>query len=386
MSLETCRELVRKLVEGDSACSFRNEDDWKKVEDIVKTWFAFVKVKESDDTFAEAFREERMTMRAILETRQTGYHEPEVKLRGKERSGFVRKIRTMQGVAGIKERMTSANFHGVGAMQRAKYEKGLFDVSAALLNPKLSLKIGGGAAGPPPPRAAAAAGPPPLTATAAARPAPPPPPKSDGDQNQIYRATGDTTYVFMPVPREGDMYVFYMLTLLAKESNSQGFKQFVSYMKSRFTRIKFAFDGDAGAKFLDFATSGELPPKIRYGFGNLLPATASDAEIKRRRQEATRYRQILASKKRNEIIIAYRQHGELARQPSTFPLYAKGVFVEDRLKPSEPAHKGYVVVNDQMQPTGQIITLGGEMKAGSEHTLGGRMDAYPKDGTKTAAQ
>jgi hypothetical protein len=369
MSLEACRGAVQELLVGKSACSFKTEAEWKRAEDTVKRWFASVKVAESDDTFAAAFTDSRMTMRAILDGRQTGYYTEQVPIRGQQAAGGVRWIKTMQGVPGIKERMTPDNFYGVGKLDRAKYEKGLFDQSAVLLNPKLNLAIGG--------VEKTAAPPAPVVVPAHGAPPPPPPPMAK-QTNQIYRTTGNTTYIFMPVVREEDLLVFHTLNMLAKSTKTQGLAEFVMYMKSRLTRIKLVFEGDAGAKFLDFAPAGDALPKFRYGFGNLLPGDASLEEIQMRRLKATEYKQALRGMKRNEIIIAYRQHGMLARQPSTFPVYAKGVFAQNARDPNDPIHKGYLVVGEDMTPTGQILTLKGEMKPGTAASLGGSTNLFPK--------
>lgn len=365
MGLEQSRAEVEELLVGKSASSLRTEEEWRGAQDVVLRWFADVKVAESMDTFQAAFQDSRMTMRAILEDRQTGYWRQKVPIRGADSDAGVRDLKSMYGVAGIKERMVATNFQAQGKLERAKYEKGLFDMSAALLNPKISLKIGGGADIAPAPARLTGTGPP-----------PPPPPMAAG-ANQIYRTTGDTTYVFMPVSPERDMLIFHVLNLASKVSASQGFKRFAQYMKSRLTRIKFAFEGDAGAKFLDFAPIGEQLPKFRYGYGNIMKPTASDKEIADRKLKATEYKTILRSGKRNEIILAYRQHGTLADQPSTFPVFAKGVFAPNAAMPHDPFHKGYEVVGDDLKPKGFILTLGGVMRAGRASDLGGTISLFP---------
>jgi hypothetical protein len=186
----------------------------------------------------------------------------------------------------------------------------------------------------------------------------------------MYRTTGDTLYVFMPVSRQEDMLVFYMLNLLAKSprTTSEGLKAFVGIMKSRLTRIKFAFEGDGGCKFLDFAPKGEPLPKFRYGFGKMMKATIDDTEIRNRKRAALEYKSILRGNNRNEIVLAYRQHGTLGR-PSSFPVFAKGVFLPKTAGAigacgSCGSHKGFVVVDENMAYTGEIITLQGQKMPG----------------------
>jgi hypothetical protein len=344
MSLESDR-LNMNLLLFDLAYSFKTEQDWRVAQDYVLRWFASLKVDESYETFDEAFQDSRMTVRCILQTRQAGYYEEKVPIRGKESEGGVRTIKTMQGVPGIKERMAPSNFFGEGAENREKYNKGLFDVSGVLLDGKRSLKLGGD-----------------LTT-----------------KNQMYRTTGDTVYVFMPVPRQEDMIIFCMLCGLAKyeRPGSQGLKIFAQYMKSRLTRIKLAFEGDAGCKFLDFSPAGEEQPKFRYGFGKIMKGTATDEEVRKRKVDANLYKNVLLGTNRNEIVIAYRQHGCLS-MASSFPVYAKGVFSPNNGEATGACgscgqQKGFVVVDENMKPTGDIITLKGLKQAGTAKDLGGFM-------------
>ncbi|MEP7381649.1 MAG: hypothetical protein ABI910_08175 [Gemmatimonadota bacterium] len=375
MTLEICRREMDRLLTSDNASSLATEEAWTTVADIAKRWFAFVKVAESYDTWEKALGEERMTMRGIHSERQIGtYVAPVARVDGRSQENR-HDVRNLQGVAGMRERMNSANFSGAGKVMREKYAKGLWDASAVLVNPRVSLRIGGGAmpaaaaqrAAIPqaaPPRPAASGGPPP----------PPPPPAAGLAYNQIYRLSGDATYVFMPVPDEADMRIFYLLTHVSKTSTSPGFKQWVTYMKSRFTRITFTFGGDGGTTYTDFAPAGELQPKIKFGFGKQLSGTLSKAEIHQRRLVDTQYKQVLTSGTRHEIVIAYRQHGLLAQQPSRFPVWAKGVFAPNAHGPL--IHRGYAVVDEAMQPVGRVIDLRGTLHDGTAETLGGRLDLF----------
>lgn len=183
---------------------------------------------------------------------------------------------------------------------------------------------------------------------------------------QMYRTGGDTTYVFMPVARQADMVCFYLLRLLAKESQSEGLKAFVRLMKSRLTRIRLAFEGEAGCKFLDFAPQGDALPKFRYGFGKIMKGTATDGEVARRKADAMMYKKVLLGNNRNEIVLAYRQHGTLSK-PSSFPIFAKAVFMPKEKKNEWACancgfHKGFVVVKDNGELTTEIITLKGEKR------------------------
>jgi len=315
------------------------ESDWLQVEDMVLDWFVDVKAAESDDDFYKAYKDNRLTLRCILEERHTGHYQPDtIAPKG---SGSLQDntkgIKTMQGIAGMKERMTYTNYFGHGGKlreEKAKYTKGLFDVSACLVDGGRDLQIG-------------------------------------ADKNQMYRTSGNTTYVFMPVPREEDMLNYCLIHDMAKSplNTSKGFKTFVAYMKSRLTRIKYAFEGDAGAIFVNFEPNGELYPKIKYGFGKVLKRWSTPEQIEKRRMDSLLYTSILKGTNRNEIIVSYRQHGLLSKQPSVFPVYAKGVFVKTK-DPNEPEHKGFVVITDEYQPTGKIIRVNGQICNGTEKDFG----------------
>ena len=356
MGLDESRQRMWEIL-IEKGYVIETEEDWLKVEDIVRSWFADVKVEESAETFHGAFKDSRMTVRAILQERHAGHYAPE-KLEHKTKGMAENKnwqyvgggqqvllpaipsskveagqVRTMQGIPGMKERMDSSNFFGVGAWANEKQVKGLHNVSAVLLNGKGTLKIG-------------------------------------DSPNQMYRTSGNTTWIFMPVPREEDMLNYCLLLTLAKTplNRSQGLKSFADYMKSRLTRIKLAFEGDAGSTFKNTAPEGELVPKVKYGFGLKLSVKSSDEVIRQRKLDALIYKTILEGGKRNEIIVAYRQHGLLAKQPSDFPVYAKGAFIKTS-DPNKPIHVGFVVVGEDLLPTGKIIGLDGVMSQGTERDL-----------------
>lgn len=339
MGLEQTRKLVWDTL-ITKGYYIETEADWLQVKDMILSWFVDVKAAESEDTFYKAYKDNRLTLRCILEERHTGHYTPP-SIAPKGKGELVKNeagIKTMQGIAGMKERMTHTNFFGHGGklrQEKAKYSKGLFDVSACLMDGSRLLEIG-------------------------------------ADQTQMYRTSGNTTYIFMPVPQEEDMLNYCLMHDMATSplNKSQGFKKFLEYMKSRLTRIKYAFEKDAGALFVNFAPEGELYPKIKYGFGlKYMPRWSTPEQIRKRRVDALLYTTILKGTNRNEIIVAFRQHGLLVKQPSAFPVYAKAVFVKTST-PNEPDHKGFVVIDDQYRPTGKIIRLSGEMCPGTEQDFG----------------
>jgi hypothetical protein len=101
------------------------------------------------------------------------------------------------------------------------------------------------------------------------------------------------------------MLCFFLLTLLAKSSTRGGPQSFRA--------------GDEGPSDPDQAG-------VRYGFGKIMKGTASDSEVPQRKLAAMEYKKVLLGKNRNEIVIAYRQHGTLSK-PSAVPIFAKAVFM-----------------------------------------------------------
>jgi hypothetical protein len=298
-----------------------------------------------------------MTIRAIQVGRHGDLYEPAVSNKEskkyytewvsktpfeKPEEGVGRQIKTMQGVPGIEERMNRDNWtHTAADFRNHKMDKGLYDVSAGLLNPKRPIVKGVH--------------------------------KGEHDAKpQLHTYSGKVLWVFMPVPSEQDMTLYYQLNDMAKKptTTSLSFKAFMSVAGSRFTRIKFAFETDAGLAFFDAAPEGEPYGKFRYGHAALykwkenetdkVPKTRrmSDGEIAERKLAARKYTQILQATNENEIVLAYRQHG-LSSTPvdqRKFPVYA---FYND--SPSDLEHRYSVVKPSagQYLPTNQFITDNG---------------------------
>lgn len=327
--------------DGISEASWARDDP---LFDYVNRWFMFVKLAEQADTFSAAWSQKRMTVRAIKEDRKTGVYTQSVLPgdkeypRGVPRERQLHEVRVLQGVEGLKERMNPLNWLGGDPGRTMKYTKGLHDNSACLLNPDLPLKIGANA---------------------------------KDTSTQMYRLTGDTLYVWMPLPPEEDMIIFGGLCDLARHpgTTSPGFKSYVDFMRRRFTRIKFTFEGDGGCGFRDFAPEGSPFPKIKYGYGNFLKVSETPEQVYKRKLKAREYTTLLRDYKgRNEIIMKYREHGWPGGPPSNFPMFAKAVFAAPK---ATGDHLGFVVVNDMEIPTGEIIDLHGQLTAGTDRTLNG---------------
>jgi len=144
-------------------------------------------------------------------------------------------------------------------------------------------------------------------------------------------------YVFMPLPQEADLETFFILNGLAKDPASpQAFKDSMRWRGHRLTRIKYAQERDMAIKYWDVG-SLQGPGRVKItmgGYGgkadykknpeDTVYATANSADIAKRRQLATQYRSILKDEpdaEYNEVIITYRSHGNPNRG-SRFPVYA----------------------------------------------------------------
>ena len=311
----------------------------------VNRWFMFVKMAEQDDTFKKAWDDNRLTVRAILDTRKTGtYVQPTLPARkyprGVPSNVKMHDVNVLQGIAGLKERMDPMNWLGGQPGRTAKYTKGLHDNSACLMNNDMPLLLGA---------------------------------SEDDNSTQMYRTSGDTLYVWMPLAPEEDMVIFGGLCDLAKSggTTSHGFKSYVDFMRRRFTRVKFTFEGDAGCGFRDFSEENSPFPRIKYGYGNFLKVNETPKQVRARKVKAREYTTLIKDfKGRNEIVVAYRQHGWPGGGGSKFPMYAKGVFTA---RGGEGKHLGFVVVDDGEQPTGDIINLKGQVSAGNAGNFGGYM-------------
>lgn len=344
MALPESRARLRELIEGPNAVPFSTEKDWENVQDAVLTWFVDLKLEESRDTFNKAFQESRMTIRAIQEGRHGAfeptskpkneyYYEYVTKVRGEKGDEKKdRQVKTMQGVPGIQARMTPDNFRLQGPNIRSlKNDKGLHDVSAGLLNPKRPLRIGGGQ-------------------------------KKGEEKPQLHRYSGQALWVFMPVPSEADLTIFYQLTEMSKkpQTTSLGFKACMRVLRSRLTRIKFAFENDAGLTFIDLAPEGEAIGKFRYGYTALKKPSLEQMtpeEIQERKLAARTYKTVLKKDNENEIVLAYRQHG-LSSIPSRFPIYA---FYNWEEKNPEKRLSVVKAVVDHYEPTGEYISESGRL-------------------------
>jgi len=320
--------VMRAYNSGQIDC--RSKSAWLSTgKPLVEKWFATLKDWESADTFERAFTQNRMTIRgmAMGDNQKSAVRreknkapsegeeevpyddtvtEKELKLGaigkfqvpklGQARNPATdRYMNTFYGIKGIQARNNPENFR---PGHSRKNELGLHDLSATLLHCDRPIF------------------------------------------NQLkYYAVA--TCVFMPMPLQDDMALFYLLN---KESKEPGvcpeFRQYIREIAGKFTRIKYAQAADMHTTYVDIGGLDSLAePKIRYGIGGKVGGAANESrggvsterdvmksDILRRRELAIRYQSILSAEDKktgaNEIVIAYRSHGN-GDTPSQFPMFAE---------------------------------------------------------------
>lgn len=311
MSLDDARKNLKQRLESGKAFDSGEEGETLR---LMEVWWDLFKKWEQNDRFLTAFREGRMSCRQCDETGHYGVYEG---VKGIENFAVKHVTTSPQtqpypeeryriGRDALKERLDPVNLDGG---QRLKYKKGLHDLSASLLTPKI----------------------PKLTDQVRWK---------DDSQKDSKLLTWCT--VFMPLPEPGDMAVFDLLNTLGKQARLTQPKVYekVVWMRHRMTRLKLADSVDIGAGLRDVATGNPLgkdyKPNFKYGMKGFLgedgKLTGIDAT---RHQKALNYpsilptdQQIAEKQKRmmelenkdaintNEIVISYRAH-----EGVRFPLF-----------------------------------------------------------------
>ena len=137
--------------------------------------------------------------------------------------------------------------------------------------------------------------------------------------------------VFMPLPLQEDLNFIDQLNKICKNEpklHMSIFHQKIRYFLSNMTRLKVAYERDIGAGF-QIKDSSTPNIKIKYSYGSRiktqlhpLGTRITDKDIKHLRNNAINYKNILEQSnnkaKYNEIIISYRSH-----QNKMFPLLSK---------------------------------------------------------------
>lgn len=286
--------------------------------ELTHEWYVELKKFEGEETFSNAFTQNRMTMRLLNAdpSRSANDYKRDVESHKveKQRDGSFKKVGEIKqvylsgGLEGMKDRMNPDSFSrpdpdpsGVRG-QSEKNGLGLHDLSARLLDGRFDIG------------------------------------------KQGFKIEKVKHAVFMPVPPEEDHELFYKLNLSAKGelSHASEFVQEISFIRARLTRIKLAEPTDMGSSLIVMESPGNRQ-RIRYGYtgvvskppqavvteksfeqqiqekmGKLKPVTnewpedvALTAEqIRKRVETAWRYKCVLKTTwalGNNEIVIAYRQ-------------------------------------------------------------------------------
>jgi hypothetical protein len=264
---------------------------------LIKQWWEAYKSWERNDTFLKAFRDERLsvTQRPWVAKEVPGKTMDLIATSQKDPRGAKishgRNLHYDSSVSGFQNRLKPENFKRIGndgphQVRRMKYELGLHDISASLLDPAK----------------------PTITEQLRWKP----------------EAMGkglDWAVVFMPLPEVEDLATLELLKYLAKplKDKAPTVYRAVSFMKNRMTRVKFAQETDMGAGFLE--TGSAEDPHLRYGAtdfqtekrGTLSVPVYMAGISQVRRSKAREYKMILAKQRElgslsNEIVVAYRQN------------------------------------------------------------------------------
>lgn len=274
MSLEESRnQLIDAIRENAGA---------DRIRELASIWFGEIKIWESTDEFERAYQESRMTMRAV--NKDAAMKQINVK----------RNVNTMinldPSVAGTIARLNQDNF-----LKKLKNELGLHDLSAVLLRSDIPLS------------------------------------------KQPFKINNDTILIFMPIPLEGDLVAFSLLSIAAKSDRSSALYADYQMMRASFTRIKYGSSDDMHSGFLTIsktASTGEDDGKIhvRYGMANVMGGPLMGGILEKRKNNALTYRTTVAVESKhhenNEVIISHRNHAGL------FPLFgtptSNGIELRDK--------------------------------------------------------
>jgi hypothetical protein len=208
------------------------------------------------------------------------------------------------------------------ATREKKYEEGLHDLSASLLNHNTQIFV----------------------------------------FDQTHNSGQGAHYSFLPLSQEADQEVIFTLTRYAKDRVT--FPQLyhkVRGFRAEMTRVKLAQDSDMAVGYSVIPvvkppteSPGARPAyKLRYGLGNTTTVAGQSplvtAQIYQARQQtARRFKQILLTRPglKNEIVIAIRKHA------GPFPVYAvrQGKVL-----------KCYDIVDNEMKLNGKTISANGHL-------------------------
>lgn len=221
--------------------------DMGKLSDLVDTWWQHYKDWERDDTLADAYREQRLTVKGTSSMNEkvqaysrpadpTTRYAPEDKW-GSETARATPIVKTN---ASIQARTNPEVFVPREGAHSRKTELGYHDLSALLVNPAVNISA------------------------------------------QQYKTTSpDQVFVFMPLSTAMDQAVFQNINTLAKASyeTEKEFYDKVRMIRSRMTRIKLAAEHDMATKFVEVGQSPRRGgPKYKYTLSSTTDVSLRDEE------------------------------------------------------------------------------------------------------------
>jgi hypothetical protein len=308
MKVDINREILLAAIQSPQRLPGRSFD---VTHDVWRWWNAY-KEWEGEDTFKAAFEEKRLciTQRPdeenVTSTIKTSYdmqasRSTDARVPSISYPGVTYSV----GVQSLAQRMDPANFTVSSEGVRRKYELGLFDLSASLLNPGY--------------------------------------PTIKGQLRWSAQSTKKLwPVVFIPLPKPADVRLYHKLKEFAAAQKDPVLLGIVNFIRQRMTRPMLAAAGDIGAGPFDVAPAGSRRPKIKYGWksneGELTEETKQRAKM-----AATDYQEMIADAKpilgggygkvvaSNELTIALRQ-----RNGKRFPMITRFLEKSDGFRVDQP--------------------------------------------------
>lgn len=320
MSLDHARDQILPLLQnGTFAPMVAN--DWPGARKLVTDWWDAYKSWERDDTFEDARREQRMSLRwcgrgidfsfpTVQATRHDAVKDEDGKYPGVTYGNLTSNV----GVKGVMSRTDPSVFVPLSGGASRKTELGLHDLSASILrsNATITSQL--------------------FNAGSFAK-------KTPAQIREVLvglhkDSKGKPYYVFMPLSKPQDQKVFHLLNDLAKGMRGSDLYPLVREIRSKMTRVKLACEHDQGTGFLAMAPDNPVNPKFRYGhqkttktpgkFGLVSGRENTPELILSRKSNAMAYDQMLARATGvNEVTIAYRHHASQDGAGERFPLAAE---------------------------------------------------------------
>lgn len=310
--------------------------NWAEFDKLLDAWWRAYKAWERQDTFAEAFQQNRMTVRTfpagfagqvnkkfssidMATSRMMPDRNYETRFDRKKQFEYNDMIRDQKEAVHYhaKRGIDSSAFADPAnfASHAKKYAEGLHDLSASLLNKDVSIF------------------------------------------DQIHNTEDGAHFAFLPLSQMEDQALLFSLIRVAKAMQpvAPQFHERVRGFRAEMTRVKLAAEFDMGVGYTAVhapTPDGTGPQfKIRYGLGDTTTVVGNKAlkvtpaVYEARQQAAINFKSILGIREaKNEILVAIRRHA------GAFPIYATR---------AGNVLKCYVISGTTMLPDRQTISARG---------------------------